>query len=66
MVTGGGGRILAERLLELGESAVEHMVDEIVGRKPPVVFNTLVGSSSYDFIRAFHAATTAAGSTFRC
>ena len=30
-------------------------------RKPPVVFNTLVGSSSYDFIRAFHAATKAAG-----
>ena len=60
LVTAAGGRILAERLLELGESAVTHIVDEIVRRRPPVVFNTLVGSSSYDFIRAFHAATTAA------
>ncbi|MGX9425137.1 MULTISPECIES: transporter substrate-binding domain-containing protein [Bradyrhizobium] len=61
LVTAAQGSILAERLLELGESAVGHIVDEIVRRKPPVVFNTLVGSSSYDFIRAFHAATTAAG-----
>jgi urea transport system substrate-binding protein len=61
LVTAAQGSILAERLLELGESAVDHIVDEIVRRKPPVVFNTLVGSSSYDFIRAFHAATRAAG-----
>jgi len=61
LVTAAKGSILAERLLELGESAVDHIVDEIVRRQPPVVFNTLVGSSSYDFIRAFHAATTAAG-----
>lgn len=61
LVTAAQGSILAERLLELGESAVEHIVSEIVRRKPPVVFNTLVGSSSYDFIRAFHSATTAAG-----
>ena len=61
LVTAAHGSILAERLLELGESAVDHIVDEIVRRKPPVIFNTLVGSSSYDFIRAFHAATTAVG-----
>jgi branched-chain amino acid transport system substrate-binding protein len=61
LVTAAQGSILAERLLELGESAVDHIVDEIVRRKPPVIFNTLVGSSSYDFIRAFHAATTASG-----
>lgn len=61
LVTAAQGSILAERLLELGESAVDHIVDEIVRRRPPAVFNTLVGSSSYDFIRAFHAATTAAG-----
>ena len=48
LVTAAQGTILAERLLELGESAVEHIVDEIVRRRPPVVFNTLVGSSSYD------------------
>src|SRR4030088_2843643 len=38
IVTGTGGRILAERLLELGESAVDHIVKEIVDRKPPAGF----------------------------
>lgn len=61
LVSAADGHILAERLLELGESAVGHIVDEIVRRKPPIVFNTLVGSSSYDFIRAFHSGTKAAG-----
>src|SRR5277367_6139756 len=56
LVAAAQGRILAERLLELGEGAVGHIVDEIVRRRPPVVFNTLVGSSSYEFIRAFRAA----------
>ena len=43
IVTSAGGRVLAERLLELGETAVDHIVREIIDRKPPVVFNTLVG-----------------------
>jgi urea transport system substrate-binding protein len=63
IVTGAGGRILAERLLELGETTVEHIVEEIIARKPPVVFNTLVGESSYYFVRALHQATTSAGLT---
>jgi len=63
IVTSAGGRILAERLLELGETAVDHIVKEIIDRKPPVVFNTLVGESSYSFMRALHAATTRAGLT---
>src|SRR6201987_4329150 len=50
LVTGAGGRILAERLLELGETAVDHIVKEIIDRKPPAVFNTLVGESSYAFM----------------
>src|SRR6266436_3771032 len=57
IVSSAGGRILAERLLELGETAVDHIVKEIIDRKPPVVFNTLVGESSYVFMRALHAAT---------
>ena len=63
IVTNSGGRILAERLLELGETAVDHIVKEIIDRKPPVVFNTLVGESSYVFMRALHEATTRAGLT---
>ena len=61
IVTSAGGRILAERLLELGETAVDHIVKEVVDRRPPVVFNTLVGESSYAFMRALHAAATRAG-----
>jgi urea transport system substrate-binding protein len=61
IVTSAGGRILAERLLELGETAVDHIVKEIIDRKPPVVFNTLVGQSSYAFMRALHAASLRAG-----
>src|SRR5204862_8274183 len=34
---------------------------EIIDRKPPVVFNTLVGESSYAFMRALHAASMRAG-----
>ena len=63
IVTGAGGSILAERLLELGETTVSHMVEEIVARRPPVVFNSLVGESSYVFMRALHQATLSAGRT---
>ena len=63
IVTSAGGHILAERLLELGEIAVDHIVKEIVDRKPPVVFNTLVGESSYVFMRLLHAATLRSGLT---
>src|SRR5262249_36352619 len=61
IVTSAGGRTLAERLLELGETAVDHIVREIVERRPPAVFNTLVGESSYAFMRALHQASTRAG-----
>jgi branched-chain amino acid transport system substrate-binding protein len=61
IVASAGGGIVAERLLELGEKAVDHIVKEILDRKPPVVFNTLVGESSYSFMRALHGATTRAG-----
>ena len=63
IVTSAGGRILAERLLEFGETAVDHIVKEIIERKPPVVFNTLVGESSYAFMRALHHAATRADLT---
>lgn len=61
IVTSAGGRILAERLLGLGETAVDHIVNEIIERRPPAVFNTLVGESSYVFMRALHEASVRAG-----
>ncbi|MBV1700137.1 MAG: transporter substrate-binding protein, partial [Hyphomicrobiales bacterium] len=60
IVSSAGGRIIAERLLELGETAVDHIVKEIIARKPPAVFNTLVGESSYVFMRALHEASVRA------
>lgn len=63
IVTSAGGRIQAERLLELGETAIEHFVREIIERKPPALLNTLVGESSYAFVRALHEAAGRAGLT---
>jgi branched-chain amino acid transport system substrate-binding protein len=63
IVASAGGRILAERLLELGETAIDHIVKEVIERKPPALFNTLVGESSYVFMRTLHEATTRAGLT---
>jgi urea transport system substrate-binding protein len=61
LVASAGGRLLAERLLELGDTSVDHIVSEIIDRRPPAVFNTLVGESSYSFMRALHAASSRAG-----
>lgn len=61
IVTSAGGRILAERLLEFGETGVDHIVQEIIDRRPPAVFNTLVGKSSYAFMRALYRASRRAG-----
>ena len=44
IVTSAGGRVLAERLLELGETAVDHIVREIIDRKPPAALR-LTGAS---------------------
>jgi urea transport system substrate-binding protein len=61
IVTAAGGRIIAERLLDMGDLAVAHIVDEIVTRRPPAVLNTLVGESSYRFVRALNKAMSRAG-----
>ena len=49
-------RTCSAKRLDTGRTCTARTV-----RKPPVVFNTLVGESSYRFIRALHAATAAAG-----
>jgi urea transport system substrate-binding protein len=52
LIVGGGGKIIAERLVTMGDLQIEHIVDEIIALKPPVVFNTLVGEASYRFYRS--------------
>jgi urea transport system substrate-binding protein len=56
IVEAAGGSILGERVIALGDTDVGHLVDTIVRKRPPVVFNTLVGETSYAFFRAWDQA----------
>lgn len=51
-IVDGGGNIIAERLVTMGDLQIEHIVDEIIALKPPAVFNTLVGEASYRLYRS--------------
>ncbi|SFF16690.1 amino acid/amide ABC transporter substrate-binding protein, HAAT family [Sulfitobacter brevis] len=55
----GGGRIIAQRLVPMGDLQIDHIISEIISLKPPVVFNTLVGEASYRFYRALWRAVSA-------
>ncbi|WP_054006255.1 transporter substrate-binding protein [Cypionkella psychrotolerans] len=50
-----GGVVLGERYLPIGATDVERMIDEIRVSCPDFVLNSLVGASSYAFLRAYHA-----------
>lgn len=54
-VSAAGGQILGERYLPIGAQDVERMIDEIRATCPDFVLNSLVGASSYAFLRAYHA-----------
>lgn len=51
-----GGEMLAERYLAVGSTEVTGLVEEIRLLGPDFVFNTLIGESSYAFLRAFREA----------
>ncbi|PZQ50168.1 MAG: ABC transporter substrate-binding protein [Rhodovulum sulfidophilum] len=57
IITAGGGRIVAKRLIPLGELAIDNLVGEIAAAAPGAVLNTLVGESAYRFYTAWHEAT---------
>lgn len=48
-----GGRVLGERVIPFGDTEVTHLVEAVIDRRPDAVFNTLVGKSSYAFLRAW-------------
>ena len=50
-----GGTVLGERYLPIGATDIERMIDEIRATCPDFVLNSLVGASSYAFLRAYHA-----------
>lgn len=54
-----GGRVVRERYLPVGSSDVDEVVQEIARLRPDFIFNTLIGSSSYAFYRAYHALSQA-------
>ncbi len=56
-----GGRLLAERLIAFGDPDVAHLVADVMEKRPPVIFSTLVGETSYNFLRAFNAAAKRKG-----
>ena len=56
ILSAGGGKIEVERLIALGETALDHMVEDIAAQRPGAVLNTLVGESAYSFYSAWHAA----------
>jgi branched-chain amino acid transport system substrate-binding protein len=56
IVSAAGGGIIAKRLVPLWDTEISHIVQEIIERRPPIIFNTLVGEASYRFYRELHRA----------
>ncbi len=56
IVAPAGGRLLAERLVPFGDTAIDPIIADILRLQPPVIFNTLVGESAYSFFRAYDQA----------
>ena len=50
------GNIVAEKYLPVGSTDISHFIDEIAATKPDFIFNTLIGESSYAFLRAYQRA----------
>lgn len=51
-----GGSIVAEKYLPVGSTDIHHFISEIAATKPNFIFNTLIGESSYAFLRAYYEA----------
>jgi len=48
-----GGRVLGERYLPLGDENIDTIISEIQTHRPKFILNSLVGASSYAFLRAY-------------
>lgn len=51
----GGGTVMGERYIPLGDTDIAHIIDEIRMKRPAFVLNTLIGPSSHAFLAAYHA-----------
>ena len=48
------GTVLGERYVPLGDTDIARIIAEIRVKRPDFVLNTLIGPSSYAFLRAYH------------
>ncbi len=55
LVNAVGGQVLGERYLPFDDTDTARLIDEIERKRPDFVLNNLVGTSSYAFVRAYHA-----------
>lgn len=53
LIAGADGDVRGERYLPLDETEVARLIEEIRATRPDFVFNNLIGSSSYAFLRAY-------------
>lgn len=53
VIADAGGAVLGERYLPIGDTDVGRMIDEIRQTRPDFVLNSMIGPSSYEFLRAF-------------
>lgn len=53
-----GGKMIAERYLQVGDLDVARVIEEIHEKRPAFIMNMLIGESSYAFYRAFAKART--------
>lgn len=56
-----GGMVLAERYFPVGCTDFGQVIEAILAARPSFVFNTLIGESSYQFLRDLRAACTLRG-----
>lgn len=56
-----GGSVLAERYAAVGDTDLSKTIASILDARPDFIFNTLIGTSAYNFFQAFRAACRARG-----
>ena len=60
-IAAAGGTVLGDRYLAVGDTELDHIVDDIVALKPDFILNSLVGDSSYAFLAKLAALKSATG-----
>ncbi|NPD17656.1 transporter substrate-binding protein [Xinfangfangia sp. D13-10-4-6] len=50
-ITGAGGLVMGDRYLATGDTEADHIIAEIEALRPDFILNSLIGDSSYSFMR---------------